>query len=710
VSTREPDVGGLLRGLAPRVLGHLVARYGRFDACEDAVQEALLAAALQWPRDGVPDRPSAWLATVAVRRLTDEWRRDRARQDSELAAVSLEPGPPAFDSDSDSAGDTLKLLFLCCHPALSTASQIALTLRAVGGLTTTQIARAFLVPEGTMARRISRSKAQVKDAGARFAMPPAGERAERLQVVLQVLYLIFNEGYTASSGPELVRAELTSEAIRLARSLHALLPDDGEVTGLLALMLLTDSHRASRAGPTGALIPLAEQDRSRWDRAAIDEGIALVTGALTTSPPGPYQLQAAIAAVHAEAARAEDTDWPQIVALYRLLSHIAPSPMVTLNQAVAVAMVDGPHAGLDLLAPLDSDQRLADNHRLDVRAHLLEMAGENNAARRSYREAARLTTSLPEQRYLEGRAARLATPNQPGGTTMQPTTTSTLKVPGATLFYEVQGSGPVLLLICGGIYDARAYGGLAQSLADRYTVVSYDRRGNSRSPLDGAPQRLNIAVHADDAYRLLRNLERDEPAHVFGNSSGAMFGMELAARHPDHVRTVVAHEPPIFELLPERDHWRTVIREVEDTFAQQGAGPAMGVFNAGFDGEPQADDAPADDHAAAQEPSDPEKAAHLAEIGKAMEKNMETFVGYEVPPVARYTPDIAVIRASSAHIVPAVGDASRGTAMYDATVILAEALGTSPAVFPGDHGGFGALPDAFAAKLHEVLSNGAQGS
>jgi RNA polymerase sigma factor (sigma-70 family) len=410
VTTERAPADELLRELAPQVLGVLVARHGQFDACEDAVQEALLAAAVQWPAEGTPDNPRAWLLTVASRRLTDEWRSERARRDREVAVVAKEPDgaavAPAPGEADGASDDTLKLLFLCCHPALSAPSQVALTLRAVGGLTTAQIARAFLVPEATMAQRISRGKQRIRAAGARFAMPPAGERAERLQAVLQVLYLIFNEGYTASSGSDLRRSELTAEAIRLTRSLHAQLSDDGEVAGLLALMLLTDAHRAARTGPGGALIPLAEQDRTRWNRAAIDEGIALVTDALTWSPPGPYQLQAAIAAVHAEAERAEDTDWRQIVALYRLLARIAPNPMITLNEAAAVAMVDGPRAGLDLLATLDGDERMAGHHRLAaVRAHLLELAGDPDAARAAYREAARRTTSLPEQRYLESRAA-----------------------------------------------------------------------------------------------------------------------------------------------------------------------------------------------------------------------------------------------------------------------------------------------------------------
>ncbi len=314
-----------------------------------------------------------------------------------------EPAPPAPDAD-----DTLVLLFLCCHPSLSGASQIALTLRAVGGLTTAEIARAFLVPEATVAQRISRAKATIKASGTPFALPGAAERDARLAAVLHVLYLIFNEGYTASSGPVLARADVTREAIRLTREVRRRLPDDGEVAGLLALMLLTDARRPARIGPDGALVPLAEQDRARWDAAAIREGVALVSDALAHTALGPYQLQAAIAAVHAEAARAEDTDWPQIVALYRLLERLAPTPMVALNHAVAVAMVDGAQAGLARLGELASDPRMAGHHRLhSVRAHLLELAGEVAAAEAEYREAARRTTSLPEQRYLEARASEL---------------------------------------------------------------------------------------------------------------------------------------------------------------------------------------------------------------------------------------------------------------------------------------------------------------
>jgi RNA polymerase sigma factor (sigma-70 family) len=407
------DSEDLLRGLAPQVLGTLVRRYRQFDACEDAVQEALLAAAVQWPDQGVPEHPYGWLLTVASRRMADEVRSEvarRRREDTAAAQVpageSLAPAPG--DEQPPEEDDTLTLLFLCCHPALSPASQLALTLRAVGGLTTAQIASAFLVPEATMAQRISRAKQSIRGSGIPFRMPPEGERADRLRVVLHVLYLIFNEGYTATSGPDLQRSELTGEAIRLTREVHRLLPDDGEVAGLLALMLLTDARRAARTGPGGALVPLAEQDRGLWNRSYIEEGVDLITDTLARAPIGPYQVQAAIAAVHAEAARADDTDWPQIVALYQLLERLAPNPMVTLNHAVAVAMVRGPRAGLDLLETLDADDRMVGHHRLDaVRAHLLEMAGDNAAARSRYRLAARRTTSLPEQRYLEARAARL---------------------------------------------------------------------------------------------------------------------------------------------------------------------------------------------------------------------------------------------------------------------------------------------------------------
>jgi RNA polymerase sigma factor (sigma-70 family) len=408
----ETEVEDLLRRLAPQVLGAVVRRYGHFDTAEDAVQEALLAAATQWPKDGTPDNPRGWLITVASRRLTDLLRSEQARQRREdtVAQWTLPDQrlAPAADRPAAESDDTLILLFMCCHPALSPASQIALTLRAVGGLTTAEIARAFLVPEATMTRRISRAKQRIKDSGIPFGMPAGAERTQRLGAVLHVLYLIFNEGYASTSGPSLQRSDLSAEAIRLARMVHRLLPDDGEVAGLLALMLLTDARRPARTGPDGGLVPMAEQDRSLWNADHIAEGVALITEALPRGATGPYQLQAAIAAIHDEAASAEATDWPQIMALYELLMRTSDNPVVALNHAVAVAMVRGAPAGLDLLGKLEADERIAEDHRLHaVRAHLLEMAGDRAAARDSYQAAAQRTTSLPQQRYLHARAARL---------------------------------------------------------------------------------------------------------------------------------------------------------------------------------------------------------------------------------------------------------------------------------------------------------------
>ncbi|GAA4003174.1 sigma factor-like helix-turn-helix DNA-binding protein [Allokutzneria multivorans] len=388
-----------LRELTPLVLGALVRRYGHFDLAEDAVQEALLAAATQWPGEGVPDNPRAWLITVASRRLTDLLRREEARKRREATVAALEePLVPEAIPDED---DTLELLALCCHPSLTEASQVALTLRAVGGLSTAEIARAFLVPEATMAQRISRAKQRVR--GAAFVAP------EDVGPVLGVLYLIFTEGHTASSGDHVSRGDLTAEAIRLTRVLHGRLPQDGEVAGLLALMLLTEARRVARTREDGALVPLAEQNRLLWDRSLIAEGTALITQSLQDNVIGPYQVQAAIAAVHAEAPGTEDTDWPQIAVLYGLLGDLTDNPMITLNRAVAVAMVDGPRAGLELLAPLDSDQRIARHHRLSaVRGHLLEQAGEHEAALACYRRAAELTESEPERRYLDDRIARIS--------------------------------------------------------------------------------------------------------------------------------------------------------------------------------------------------------------------------------------------------------------------------------------------------------------
>jgi RNA polymerase sigma factor (sigma-70 family) len=408
------DVGHLLRAAAPRVLGALARRHRDFGAAEDAVQEALLAAATQWPVQGVPDNPDGWLYRVAVRRLTDQLRAELARARREATVVHLLPDDERCAAPADTEleaeqDDSLALLFLCCHPALTPASAIALTLRAVGGLSTAEIARAFLVPETTMAQRVSRAKQTIKASKLGFEMPAGAAWAARVRSVLQVLYLIFNEGYTASFGATLARTDLSDEAIRLARMLRARLPEDAEVAGLLALMLLTDARRAARSGPAGELVPLDEQDRSRWDRERIAEGTALVDAAMARGAVGPYQVQAAIAALHDEAPSTEATDWRQIRALYELLLRMEDNPMVALNHTVALAMVEGPAAGLARLDELGRDPRLADHYRLDaVRAHLLERAGDAVAAIERYRAAAARTQSLPERDYLLQKAARLA--------------------------------------------------------------------------------------------------------------------------------------------------------------------------------------------------------------------------------------------------------------------------------------------------------------
>ncbi|MGO9789939.1 MAG: RNA polymerase sigma factor [Solirubrobacteraceae bacterium] len=407
------DIEDLLRRLAPQVLTALLRRHRSLDICEDAVQEALLAAATSWAASGLPEKPRGWLVTVATRRLIDDVRSERSRRAREdRIAVGAPPselltlGPesePSVDRDRD---DTLALLIMCCHPSLSAPSQIALTLRAVGGLGTAEIAACFFVSEATMAQRISRAKQTIRDAGARFEMPPDPELTARLAAVMHVLYLIFNEGYTTSSGARVSRVELSSEAIRLTRELYRLRPDDSEAVGLLALMLLTDARRAARTTDTGELIDLADQDRTRWDQDRIQEGVALITDALARGPLGSYQLQAAIAAVHDEADRAQDSDWSQILALYQLLDRVAPNPMATLGRAVAAAMAIGPAAGLEILDGLAEDRRIAGHHRFHaVRGQLLEMAGEHQAARDAFGHAARLTASLPEKRYLTARAA-----------------------------------------------------------------------------------------------------------------------------------------------------------------------------------------------------------------------------------------------------------------------------------------------------------------
>jgi RNA polymerase sigma factor (sigma-70 family) len=405
----EERAENLLRALAPQVLGSLVRRHSAFDLCEDAVQDALVEAAAQWPTRGIPENPRAWLTTVATRRLIDRARSDHSRRRREERVIVGSPPAEFMAAPDDEViqdrDDNLILVLMCCHPALSPPTQIALTLRAVGGLTTAEIAGAFFVPEATMAQRISRAKQGIRDAGATFSMPPSSEMASRIRTVLHVVYLIFNEGYTTSSGDEITRTDLTHEAIRLTRELGRLRPDDAEVKGLLALMLLTEARRPARVDAAGRLVDLVDQERRLWDNSLIEEGVELVTEALQQGPAGPYQLQAAIAAIHDEAEAPEDTDWPQILLLYQLLDRLAPNPMATLNRALALAMVEGPEAGLDLLAILDGDKRVASHHRLfAMRGHLLEMAGDPAAAGQAFEIAVRRCTSLPERVYLQDRA------------------------------------------------------------------------------------------------------------------------------------------------------------------------------------------------------------------------------------------------------------------------------------------------------------------
>jgi predicted RNA polymerase sigma factor len=397
----------------------LARRSGDFSLAEDAAQEALLAAAVQWPEEGLPASPRGWLIQVGHRRMVEQIRRDsaRRRREDHVAAQgsSLErAAPPADAGRRGDADDTLLVLVLCCSPALTRASAVALTLRSVGGLTTAEIAAAFLVPEATMAQRISRAKQTLKVTGEAIRMPSPADWPSRLDAVLQVLYLMFTEAHTSTAGADLQRPDLAREAVRLARLLYRLVPGDPEVAGLLALMLLTVARSPARTGPDGALVPLAEQDRSRWNREDIAEGVGLVTEALRAGRVGPFQLQAAIAAVHDEAPSSAETDWPQILALYGVLTRMTGGPVVALNRAVAVAMVHGPTAGLDALRPLEDDHRLTDRHRLGaVRAHLLERAGQLDAAVAEYRAAAELTNSGPERDYLRLRAARLADRGEP---------------------------------------------------------------------------------------------------------------------------------------------------------------------------------------------------------------------------------------------------------------------------------------------------------
>jgi RNA polymerase sigma factor (sigma-70 family) len=395
-----------LRELAPQVLAALVRRYGDFGGAEDAVQEALVVAATSWREQGEPDDPKAWLIRVASRRLANQFRADAARRRREELASSWSihrPPDPASDTD-----DTLVLMVLCCHSSLAPGAAIPLTLRAVGGLTTREIAAAFLVPEATIAQRISRAKAKLREFDEPFRLPDGEDGARRTRSVLHVLYLLFNEGYATSAGAELGRADLAVEAIRLTRMLLDSLPGESQVGALLGLMLLIEARRSARTTPDGALVPLAEQDRSYWNRDLINEGLTHATAALRHAPVGEYGLQAAINALHAEAPSHQATRWADIATLYERLERLTGNPVVRLNRAVAVAMVEGPAAGLALLADLEGP--LGDHHRLAaVRAHLHERAGDREAAVENYRTAASHTGNLREREYLIMQAARVAT-------------------------------------------------------------------------------------------------------------------------------------------------------------------------------------------------------------------------------------------------------------------------------------------------------------
>lgn len=410
------EIERILRDEAPQTLAALTRRFGDFATAEEATQEALLAASRAWASDGVPSEPRSWLIRVGYRRMIDLLRSDRARHRREIEVGAAElamTGPGGSPGTPPESDDSLTMLILCCHPALPQTSQVALTLRAVGGLTTAEIARAYGTTENTMGTRISRAKQRLTSAGARFVPPTEADRAERTAAVAAVLYLIYNEGYNATAGQSLTRVDLSGEAIRLARMLHAAVPDDPETTALLALMLLTESRRGARLAGTDELVPLDEQDRTRWDTDLIREGTELLNGVWQRGEAGPYRLQAAIAAVHAEAATPQETDWPQIAALYLWLERLTPTAPVRLSRVVAVAKAFGPQRGLALLDEfnrrhgLDRDLLTRARERA-VRAHLLQMTGAGREAASLFREAAALTENQVERRYLLAKADALS--------------------------------------------------------------------------------------------------------------------------------------------------------------------------------------------------------------------------------------------------------------------------------------------------------------
>ena len=680
-----------------QVVASLIRVTGDWDLAEECAQEAFTLALRTWPRDGIPRRPGAWLTTAARNRATDRIRRET------LGATKLrEAGRMHIPDDAhelDESGvedDRLRLIFTCCHPALAVEAQVALALRTLAGLSTAEIARAFLVPEATMSQRLVRVKRKIRNAGIPYRVPPAHLLPERTSAVLGVLYLTFNEGYSASAGPDLLRPDVAAEAVRLARVLAQLMPDEPEVLGLLSLMLLQHARRATRVGAGGQLVPLEEQDRARWDSAEITEGTTLLETALRRRRPGPYQIQAAIAACHATATRAADTDWAQISGLYRELRRFVPTPVVALNQAVAVGMADGPLAGLAQVDQLAADGQLDGYHLLPAtRADFLRRLGRHEEAVEAYTAALALTTTEAERSYLGRRIAEIEAaevsvradpvrrvddrPRPSGRTSM---TAHTLAVPGARLHYEVSGTGPVLLLIPGGPADSGAFTGIRPLLDEHYTVVTYDPRGISRSPLDGPPPEQGlIREHADDVQRLLAEVTT-EPAYVFATSGGAITAMDHLVRHPEQVRAVVLHEPPVTRYLDAR-----VLDgpDIPELYREQGLGPALGAFMATAGLEPP-----------------PEQAGEATDQS-AMLGNFAYFFGHLLSAIGEFTPDVEALKTVPTRVIVGVGEKSGGTPAHDAGLGLAADLGRPAQLFPGDHGGCMGEPAEFAVRLREIL-------